>query len=79
MWDRCLYQICLNLWKIKGDKPVINGYIAIVNKSNPNPNKLQPDQGSKFYNKHMPVWLDINDTLKPKFYRQCQLMIVNLI
>ena len=41
----------------------------MVNKSNRKPNKIQSDQGSKFYNKHMQVSLDINDTLKPKFYK----------
>ena len=51
----------------------------MANKSNRKPNKIQSDQGSKFYNKHMQVWLDIYDTLQPKFYRKCQLMIVNII
>ena len=63
----------------KKDKPVRNTYIKIVNKSNRKPNKIQSDQRSKLYNKHMPVCLDINDTLKPKFYKKCQLMIINLI
>ena len=69
----------LNLWKIKKDKPVINTYIKIVNEYNFKPNKLQPDQGARFYNKIMQVSLDINDILKPKLYKKYQLMVKNLI
>ena len=43
----------LNFWKIKKDKPVINAFMKIVSESNREPNKLQPDQETKFYNRLM--------------------------
>ena len=43
----------LSLWQIKKAKPVLYGFIGIVNESNRKPNKLSVDQRRAFYNKLM--------------------------
>ena len=49
--------------KDKIGKKVLNAFIEIVNESNCKPNKLWVDQGSEFYDKLMPEWLENNDIL----------------
>ena len=47
--------------------------MKVVSESNREPKKLQPDQETKFYNRLMQVGLDINNVLKNKSYKKCQL------
>ena len=64
--------------KYKKAKPVLNGFIGIVNESKRKPNKLWVDQGREFYNNLMQKWLDDNDILMFSIHNEDGMLIILL-